>query len=165
MKCKEDIPYPSLKNIEKNPTTARMIMHSYAGEVSEDTAIHQYLYQSILLRDENQEIAKILEEISKVEMHHLETLAILIKELGVYPIYLDPIVDPHEFWSSKYVNYEVNLREMLLADMEAEKKAILQYNSLIHVIESEQVKMVLKRIVLDERLHLKIFEKLLETIS
>ena len=54
---------------------------------------------------------------------------------------------------------------MLILNMEAEQKAILQYNSLIHVIEEEDVKTILKRIVLDERLHLEIFEKLLCSLA
>lgn len=165
MKCHVDIPYPKICVVKKNPEIARMIMHSYAGNVSEDTAIHQYMYQSVLLQEEEPEIAIILESIGKVEMHHLEILATLIKALGVYPIYLDPIVDKHEFWSSKYVSYETELRPMLEADILAEQEAIAQYNSLIHVIHDSNVQAILKRIVLDERMHLEIFEKILESIS
>ena len=165
MKCKVDIPYPKIMIKKKNPQMARMIMHSYAGDVSEDTAIHQYMFQSIVLQKETKEVAEILEQIAIVEMRHLQILGELIRELGVYPIYLDPIVDQHEFWSAKYVNYEVNLKEMLILNMEAEQKAILQYNSLIHVIDEEDVKTILKRIVLDERLHLEIFEKLLQSLT
>ncbi|MCI8575676.1 MAG: hypothetical protein HFI09_04315 [Bacilli bacterium] len=165
MKCNVDIPYPKIVVKKKDPETARMIMHSYAGDVSEDTAIHQYMFQSVVLQNSAKDVALILEKIAEVEMRHLKMLAELIRELGVYPIYLDPIVDKHEFWSAKYVNYEADLKEMLLLNMEAEKQAILQYNSLIHVIESDEVKIVLKRIVLDERLHLEIFEKLLQSLT
>lgn len=37
----------------------------------------------------------------------------------------------------------------------------MQYQSLIHVIEDQQVKEALRRIVVDEKIHLEIFEKLL----
>jgi bacterioferritin len=165
MKCNVDIPYPTIMIKKKDPQMARMIMHSYAGDVSEDTAIHQYMFQSVILKKEAKEIAEILEGIAFVEMRHLKILAELIRELGVYPIYLDPIIDQHEFWSAKYVNYETDIKEILLLNMEAERQAILQYNSLIHVIETPEVKVVLKRIVLDERLHLEIFEKLLQSFT
>jgi len=165
MKCNVDIPYPEIPTLRKNPEVARMLMHAYAGEVSEDTAIHQYLFQSVILESENPEIAKILKNISRVEMHHLDILAHLIKELGVYPIYLDPVTDPHAFWNAKYVCYDTELYYLLKQDIESEKQAILGYNSLIHVIDDEIVKGILKRIVLDERLHLEIFEKLLQSLS
>ncbi len=165
MKCHVEIPYPKIHVTKKNPDLARLIMHSYAGDVSEDTAIHQYMYQSVILAKEYKEVSRILEEIGKVEMHHLEILAELILELGVYPIYLDPIVDHHEFWNSKYVAYETELKPIILANIEAERNALSQYNSLIHLISDESVKCVLKRIVLDERLHLEIFEKIYQSIS
>ena len=164
MKYQVDVPYPKISNLKKNPQIARMIMHSYASNVSEDTAVHQYMYQSVLLREAAPEVSEILKQIGIVEMKHLEILARLIQALGVYPIYLDPVVDQHEFWSGKYVSYETELRPMLEEDLEAERKAIEQYNTLIHVISDETVQMVLKRIVLDERMHLEIFTKLLETI-
>ena len=165
MKCNLDIPYPKIKVQKKDSGIAKMLMHSYAGDVSEDTAIHQYIFQSFLLQDVNNEISNILEEIGKVEMHHLRILGLLIKELGVYPLYLDPIVDRYEFWNGNYVCYDTDLFHMLKADIESEKKAILEYNSLIHVIDDRYIKEILKRIVLDERLHLEILEKLLLSID
>lgn len=164
MKCNIDLAYPKVRVMKKDSSVAKLLMHSYAGNVSEDTAIHQYLYQSMVLKDEYREISEILSCISKTEMHHLRILGLLIKELGVYPVYLDPVVDNYEFWTSKYVCYENSIEKMLLADIEMEKKAILEYNSLIHVINDEYVKEILKRIVLDERLHIEILEKLLSTI-
>ena len=69
MKCKVDIPYPKIMIKKKNPQMARMIMHSYAGDVSEDTAIHQYMFQSIVLQKETKEVAEILEQIAIVEKY------------------------------------------------------------------------------------------------
>lgn len=165
MKCQIDLPYPKIQVKEKNAGLAKLLMHSYAGDVSEETAIHQYLFQSLLILDEEKEIAHILKEISKTEMHHLYILGELIKKLGVYPVFLDPIVDSYAFWTSKNVSYNTNLYEMLSSNMEAEKRAIAIYNELIHVIDDDFVKEILKRIVLDERLHLEIFEKLRDTLD
>lgn len=165
MKCQLDIPYPKIQVREKNTQVAKLLLHSYAGDVSEETAIHQYLFQSFLAQDKNPEIAHILAEISKTEMYHLRTLGLLIKELGVYPVFFDPIIDSYSFWCSNYVSYNTDLCEMLSQDIEAEKRAIQNYNELIHVIDDEYVCEILKRIVLDERLHLEIFEKLRDTLE
>jgi len=161
MKCTIDIPYPKIRVVHNDPLIVIFLMHIYAWDISEETAIHQYVYQSIFLQKDKKEISQILSEIAKVEMYHLQILGLLIKELGVYPMFLDPVVDKYEFWTSKYVCYDENLKKMIQANIRAEKKAIANYNSLIYVIEDIYVQEILKRIVLDERLHLEIFEKIL----
>ncbi len=165
MKCQSELPYPALESISRNSQTAKLIMHSYAGDVSEDTAIHQYLFQSVVLKKKNPEVSEILEKIAIVEMHHLRYLAELIEQLGVYPVYVDSVVDTNEFWTSQYVFYDIDLESMLESDIEAERKAIMQYQSLIHVVLDEEVKNALKRIVIDEKIHLEILEKLLLTME
>lgn len=165
MKCNVDIPYPKIRVQKKDVHIAKLLMHSYAGEISEETAIHQYLYQSFLLQDQKEEIAHILEEISKTEMYHLKILGLLIKKLGVYPVFLDPIVGHYEFWNSENVVYENSLSSMLQANIEAETHAIQTYRELIYVIDDPYIKEILKRIILDERLHLEIFETLLKSVS
>lgn len=165
MKCTLDIPYPKIKVQKRNSLYAKLLMHSYVGDVSEDTAIHQYLYQSFLLEDQNEEIAHILEEIGKVEMRHLKILGLLIKELGVYPVYLDPTLGNYDYWNASYVCYECNLSSLLEADIESEKKAIYDYQRLIQVIDDKNIQAILKRIVLDEQLHMEIFKNLLKSFS
>ena len=165
MKYTLDTPYPSIKELDTNIEYSQIILSNLGGLHSEMNAVSLYFYNHIILENQWPQLSKAMIQIAIVEMRHLQILGELIRELGVYPIYLDPIVDQHEFWSAKYVNYEVNLKEMLILNMEAEQKAILQYNSLIHVIEEEDVKTILKRIVLDERLHLEIFEKLLQSLT
>ena len=131
----------------------------YAGKVSEDTAIHTYLFQSMVVS--SPEISQILMEISKVEMKHFHLLGCLIKKLGVLPVYLDPVDAHHPFWSGKYVSYEGDFGEMLLLDIQA----IRDYEAIVHTIGDEQVQEVLKRIVLDEQLHLEIFERLYQSMD
>ncbi|MCI8394239.1 MAG: hypothetical protein HFH86_01995 [Bacilli bacterium] len=165
MKYRVELPYPSVAEIQRNPEIAKLIMHAYAGEVSEDTAIHQYLFQSVILQEKNPEVSKILEQISEVEMRHFRLLAEMIRNLGVYPIYLDPNFHTYNYFTSRYVSYEVDFKCLLKADIEAEQNAILNYESLIAVISDEAVCNVLRRIILDETLHLEIFEKLYASCS
>lgn len=161
MKCTLDIPYPKIQVMEKNPILGKRISHSYAGDVSEDTAIHQYLFQSMMLKNQNDDISNILEEIAKVEMKHLEVLGLLMKELGIYPVYYDSSCGNHAYFTSKYAPYDTDLESMLLSNIMAERRAILQYDAIISSTSDIYVQNILKRIVLDERLHLEIFEKIL----
>lgn len=165
MKCKVDLPYPKIQVSKRDPLLGQKISHSYGGDVSEDTAIHQYLFQSMMLKESNKEISLILEEIGKVEMYHLEILGLTMKELGVYPVYYDSSFGNQAYFTSKYVSYDTNLECMILEDIKAEKEAILQYDALINSTNDIYVKEILKRIVLDERLHLEIFEKILYMIQ
>lgn len=165
MKCTIDKPYPKIKVQKRNSDIAKLLMHSYAGEISEETAIHQYLYQSILLEGKYEEISKILLEISKTEMHHLKILGLLIKKLGVYPFFLDPMVGCYEFWNSEFVCYDHDLSYILRANIASETKAIEAYSEIVYVIDDKYVKEILKRIIMDEQLHLEIFESLLEQIE
>ena len=55
MKCMIDLPYPTIQVQKKDTYIAKLLMHSYAGEISEETAIHQYLYQSFLLQEQRSE--------------------------------------------------------------------------------------------------------------
>lgn len=158
-------PYPKIEVEQKNPEYAKLIMQAYAGEVSEETAVHLYIYQNILLEDNQSEIAKILLEIAKVEMQHIDILGTLIKKLGVYPMYLDPDSLNRQFWSASYVDYNPDLKKMLEIDILAEKTAIADYKELIRIIPDHYIKDILKRIILDEELHLEIFTKILNSLQ
>ena len=155
------IPYPKVEVETKNYMYANLIRKSYAGEVSEDTAIHLYFYQSLILKDKYPEVSKILERISVVEMKHLEILGRVIHLLGVKPIYSSPYNNNiSKYFNASYVKYNDKLKEILLIDIEAETQAIYYYNYLIKVIDDKYIKNIIKRILVDEQIHLDIFKKI-----
>lgn len=114
MKCNSSRPYPSIRVNGKNEDYARLLMEDYAGGSSEETAIHLYLYQSLILKDKNEELADILKEISKVEMKHLDILGTLIEKLGVSPAFGAFDGDFLLPWNSSTVNYTADLKDILL---------------------------------------------------
>ena len=155
------IPYPKVEVETKNYMYANLIRKSYAGEVSEDTLIHLYFYQSLILKDKYPEVSKILEKISVVEMKHLEILGRLIYLLGVKPIYSSPYKNNiSKYFNASYVKYNDKLKEILLINIEAETQAIYYYNYLIKVIEDKYIINIIKRILVDEQIHLDIFKNL-----
>ena len=139
MEYRVNIPYPEVKVDKKDIEIAKDLLASYAGRVSEDSAIHDYVFQ--MMMQDNEEIKNILKGISIVEMHHLEILGRLIYALGLTPLFASVVDDKTKWFSGEYVNYEKNWKQTLL---------------------DENVKHILKRIILDERVHLEIFTKLLE---
>mgnify|MGYP001102517944 CR=1 FL=1 len=163
MQVKVDIPYPEVKVSSKNIKLAKEILSSYAGPISEDTAIHNYMFQYLIL--ENDEIKNILKEIAIVEMHHLEILGELVKKLGLTPLYLSVINDKTKWFSGEYVTYEKELKNILLDNIRNEELAIKNYEKIIIQTDDEYVKYILKRIILDEKLHIQVFMKLYSQVK
>ncbi len=163
MQVKVDIPYPEIKVKEKNIKLAKEILSSYAGSVSEDTAIHNYIFQYLIL--ENDEIKNILKEIVIVEMHHLEILGELVKKLGLTPLYLSVSNDNTKWFSGEYVTYEKELKNILLDNIRNEELAIKNYEKIIIGTDDEYVKYILKRIILDEKMHIQVFMKLYSQVK
>lgn len=163
MQVKVDIPYPEVKVKEKNIKLAKEILSSYAGPVSEDTAVHNYIFQYLIL--ENNEIKNILKEIAIVEMHHLEILGELVKKLGITPFYLSVSNDKTKWFSGEYVTYEKELKSILLDNIRNEELAIKNYEKIIIGTDDEYVKYILKRIILDEKMHIQVFMKLYSQVK
>lgn len=159
MQYKVDMPYPEIKVEKKDVEIAKEIFNAYAGEVSEDSAIHTYIFQ-MLLMNHQKEYKEILKGIAITEMHHLEILGLLIKELGFTPIYVSVLNNKTKWFSGEYINYSKEWKKMLLDNIKYEKQAILNYEKIITKTTDENIKHILKRIILDERLHIEIFQKL-----
>lgn len=149
-------PYPEVKVIAPNQYYAKIIMDDYAGKISEFTAISQYLYHNFSLKSKYKELAEILENISITEMHHMEMLATMIKLLGYESIFKN---SSNVFWNANYVYYGENVCDKLKADLKSEFDAIDIYESNIKTIDDPYIQIVLKRIILDEKVHVKIFEE------
>lgn len=160
MEYRVNIPYPEVKVEKKDIEIAKDLLNSYAGRVSEDSAVHDYIFQMMMQDDD--EIKKILRGIAIVEMHHLEILGKLIYALGLTPLFAS-VSDNHTKWfSGEYVNYERNWEQTLRDNIFQEEMAIKNYEHIILKTQDESVKHILKRIILDERVHIEIFMRLLE---
>lgn len=157
---KINLPYPKINIKNKDINLAYKIFDLYAGEISEFSAASQYSFQSIYLSEYN-ELSKILEEISIVEMHHVELLGNLIKKLGLIPYYITYKNNIPIPWNSDYINFTTNYREMLTNNIKREHKAIDNYNKIIKMTSNESIISLIRRIILDEEKHIEILSKLL----
>lgn len=157
MTFKEQNSYPEIRVEGINRKYASILLNSYAGEVSEDTAIHLYLYQSLILDEEYNDLKIILKKISEVEMHHLYILGKLVKMLGLKPVYATFDANNVNYWSGKNVKYFHDLESILKINIRSEEEAIKQYEKSIYLINDKYVKNILRRIIDDEKIHLNIF--------
>lgn len=163
MQYSMNIPYPKIQVERKDIEIAKDLLNAYAGRVSEDSAIHDYVFQ--MMMQDNEDIKKILKGISIVEMHHLEILGKLIYALGLTPLFASVENNHTKWFSGEYVNYEKNWEQTLRDNIYQEEAAIRNYEKIILKTKDENVKHILKRIILDERMHIEIFTKLLAQIK
>ena len=157
LSSKKNIPYPKLMNIRQNIRYANLLYDNFAGVEGELTAVNQYIYEHIELK-KYEGFSKILLSIAIEEMHHLELIGDLIKRLGKKPYYIN---QNQCMWSANNIKYHFNnIYDMLMFNIESEKKAIEGYKEVIKETQNKSIKDLLERIILDEQTHLEIFNRL-----
>lgn len=161
-----DLPYPPIQVKEKNRTYADLLSIDYCGAVSELSAITQYINNENRLSCSMCGTAKILLGIAVAEMMHLQKLGELIVLLGGQVDFTAKMRGGrHKMWTPEYLSIPENTRKMLLADIEAEKAAISQYEAHIGMIKDEYVNAVLVRIIRDEEYHIMLLKTLMREMN
>ncbi|MGN0771495.1 MAG: ferritin-like domain-containing protein [Christensenellales bacterium] len=154
------LPYPEITGY-LSPKEVRCLVDDYGGRKSETTAIMQYIYQHYVLDADYPQIGDALLGIAVTEMHHHELLGEAITLAGGDPI----IAGSTCFWSGSNVNYIKNPVAALRANIEAERQAIAKYRRTISCVSNASLKDLISRIIMDEELHVSIFEDLLQTLA
>lgn len=157
--CALPEPYPEPRVIQTNPYYAMLLLENYAGQVSEFTAISQYFYHYLSLKEEWKEVAELEECVSIIEMYHLELLGETIKLLGVAPKLRTLTNNQSVYWNTSFVYYGTDICDRLAADIAAEKTAIRQYRQHQKMIDDPYIQELLERIVKDEEHHLFLFRE------
>lgn len=155
--CALQAPYPEPRVLRPNRYYAMLLLEDYAGTVSEMTAINQYFYHYLTFEENYDDLAKLEECISIIEMFHLELLGETIRMLGVAPEYRTITNNQTVFWNATYVYYGHDVCDRLAADIAAEKRAIQTYRLHRQMIDDPYIKELLERIIMDEQHHLRLF--------
>ncbi len=156
-----DLPYPPVRVGAKNPEYANLLSVDYCGAVSELSAVTQYINNENRLSCENCPMARTILEIAMAEMMHLQKLGELIALLGGN---IDFTVRQRggrpQMWTPAYLTIPENGGKMIMADIEAEKAAISQYQMHMKMIKDKDVNAVLARIIKDEEYHIMLLHAL-----
>jgi len=161
-KYRADCPYPKLKVKRPNKKYGNLLLEAYGGKCSETTAITQYVSHNFYSGD-NTELRNALKYISIVEMHHLNMLGDLIRQLGVRPKFKS--VKCNQYWNGSFVNYDTDVKKMIRADIKGEREAIALYKKLICQIDDEGIRKLLRRIIMDEMKHIEVLSALYKKIN
>lgn len=154
-------PYPEIKVLSPNPYYAEILMDDYAGVISEFTAISQYLYHHLELKAIDEELGELLENVAITEMLHFEIIANTIQKLGGNPIIRGSYSTHGNYWNGSFIHYGSDLCERLRADIDSEYKAIEEYQKHIYFIADPNIQLILQRIILDEKVHIHLFNQAL----
>lgn len=155
-------PYPSVEQLDMNVAYGQMMLSNLGGLHSEMNAVSLYFYNHVITKQSWSKLAKVMQEISFVEMHHLEIFADMCTHLGVDPRLWDCQNDFLEYWSPGYNVYPRQMNIMLENAIKEEENTIRIYQSQIACIDEPIIQDVLNRIILDEQLHIHIFQELLD---
>ncbi len=160
-------PYPKPRVTCTNTEYAKILLQDYAGELSEDSAVHLYIFQNLILSKQYPEIANNLFHIAVTEMHHLKLLGETIELLGVSPEYVtyDTHFNEKIYWSSQNIDYKTSIIDILKLDIEKESHAIKEYQAHYQIITDPYIRELLLRIIEDEKIHLNYFKKQLFAIQ
>lgn len=162
MEVKCNLPYPDIMVESQSIEYAKILMDSYSGKTSEDTVVHLYIFEHLSLDRKYEYYSKIFEKIAIVEMKHLSMLGKTIRLLGVEPVFMNYDNNKNSLipWKSNYVNYKFNINDMIIENIKSEENAIEKYKEAIKIIKDKHIINLINRIIMDEELHLKIFNEL-----
>lgn len=153
-------PYPDVNQALPDPETVEVIKGVRTGSGGEFTAIAQYIYQNNRITN-NEAFTNAMLQIALVEMMHLDMLGDAIQALGGKPTF----DDGKYYWQAGEVNYADTLVDMLKADIASEEGAIADYERAITMTQNEEVKALFRRIIEDEKQHLRFFREMLNKVE
>lgn len=157
-----DLPYPEIQVRCQNQIYANLLSVDYCGATSEMSAITQYINNENRLFLGNCPMAQTLLGIAMAEMMHLQKLGELVCLLGGTVDFVAKQQNGRNIiWTPGFLTIPEHAKQMLLADIEAEKAAISQYRMHMKMINDDCVNKVLARIIIDEEYHIMILQALI----
>ncbi len=160
-----DLPYPQIQVWGRNQAYANLLTIDYCGQVSELSAIAQYINNENRLSYENCSVAKTILSIAMAEMMHLQKLGELIVLLGGNVNYTAKHRNgAKRMWTPEYLTLPENAVKMIQTGISSDKEAIEQYQMHIKMIQDDCVTAVLARIIKDEEYHIMLLRGLLEEL-
>lgn len=156
MKYTSELPYPCIDDLDINIQYGQILLSNIGGLHSKMNTISLFTYNHIIIDDSWHELSEVFQNIAMVEMKHLQIFAKMCYLLGVDPRLWDCHDDFLEYWSPGYNVYPRHMKPMLENAILQKQNAITHYQQQIDCIDEPIIQKMLKRILIDEELHMKI---------
>ncbi len=151
------LPYPKVEGKIDNGTLS-LLMQSFGGKNGELTALSQYTYEDMVFGEKEKELTEQIKGIAVCEMKHFELLGEAVTFFGGEPLFSGA----YRFWSGSFLNYSKDLKYLLECNIDSEENAIKEYKKIINYTDNDTLKRLIGRIIMDEQLHITLFENLLK---
>ena len=160
-------PYPAVRVEAKNPAYARIMLGNIGDQSSEMSSYALYLYNHTITPAEP-ELTEAFRVVAGVEKKHLELLSEAAFQLGADPrlwAVTGNAAQPMRYWSPGLLSYTANPRAMLQNALALERATIAKYERQTQEIKDDGILLLLRRILLDESMHVEIFRGLLDALE
>jgi len=160
-------PYPAVRVEAKNPAYARVMLGNIGDQSSEMSSFALYLYNRTITAAEPA-LAEAFRVVAEVERKHLELLGDAAFQLGGDPrlwAVTGNAAQPMRYWSPGMLSYTANTRAMLQNALALERATIAKYEQQTREIKDDGILLLLRRILLDESMHVEVFRSLLDSLE
>ena len=162
-----DFPYPAIRVEAKNPAYARMMLSNIGEQSSEMSSYALYLYNYTITVSEP-EISESFRAVMDAERKHLELFCNAAFQLGADPrlwAVTGNAAQPMRYWSPAQLTYTANTKALLQNALALERATIAKYERQTQEIRDDGLLFLLRRILLDESMHVEIFRALLADLD
>lgn len=160
-----ELPYPPVQVQAKNPEYADLLSIDYCGQISEMSAVTQYINNESRMFCERCPMGKTVMGMAMAEMMHMQKLGELIYLLGGIVCFTAKQPGGQSWmWSPQCLTLPEKFSEMLQVDLEREQATISQYDMHMRLIRDPYVNAVLYRIIQDEQYHIMLLRSLLDSL-
>ncbi len=163
-RCAHNSPYPEIAVSGRDRRYAEAMLSNIGSANSEMSAISLYSYNALITDEMHPYIAECFNSISTVEMHHLRIFLKLALQLGADPRLWTYSRGRPVYWSPGCNKYPTATRLMVENSLRSEEETIAKYREQAAWIEDTNIVAILKRIILDELVHIQIFKNILNDI-
>lgn len=160
-----DLPYPPIQTESRRRDYAYAMLSNIGSNHSEMTAVSLYFYNSVIVNPDYADFAQCFHKISIVEMHHLDIFASLASQMGLDPRLWSMENQGMCYWTPAYNSYPRKIREVIENSIQGEEATIQKYTRQAETICDTNIVKILKRIILDEKHHIEIFQAMLEQVT
>jgi bacterioferritin len=159
-----DYPYPKITLANKDPEIAQMMLNNCADNTSEMSSVALYFYDQIVTENEPN-VSKAFKDIMETEWKHLTLFADLAFQAGADPRLWTVIVSGTQrrldYWNPSRLPYSQDKKTLLNNALALERASIEKYENQTRTIKNETLMLVMRRVLLDEQLHIEMFRALL----
>lgn len=150
-----DAPYPKIDYKVKDNYSVALLSPFYCGANSELGSFLSYTYSEFIFTvGEDEKAIELFKSIAYAEILHLKLIGQALLKLGVDPIFTKCPLNKSDYYTTQNISTCCSIKKTFVNAITAKMTNIKEYEKCLKMLKSNQVTMLVERILQDERLHL-----------